>query len=277
MYKWEEGSVLSNNTRLHYYRTGGNKPALVLLHGITDDGLCWAPYTKALEDRFDVIMVDQRGHGKSDAPDEGWDYKTMAREIAGLIKALELDRPIVQGHSMGALTALVLLCLFPDLARGYILEDPPPFWMGGPKTQEDLESDLNMIKRFEWMKRQTKEGLFNFAREVTPDWSEEEFCPWVDAKQRFSYKITRLLKSDQSDIIDWYECSGQVQCPILLITADQKLGAILGDSEVSELRKIFPELFRVHIPGAGHNIRREKFSKYIEAVKEFTAGQFNIK
>ena len=43
MDKWTTGYFVSHGTKLHYYRTGGPKPPLVLLHGITDDGLCWAP------------------------------------------------------------------------------------------------------------------------------------------------------------------------------------------------------------------------------------------
>jgi N-formylmaleamate deformylase len=69
MSDWMDDSVVSNQTQLHYNRRNGSGPALVLLHGISHDGLCWTPDAEALEDRFDVIMVDLRGHGKSGAPD----------------------------------------------------------------------------------------------------------------------------------------------------------------------------------------------------------------
>ena len=52
---------------IHYYRTGGALPPLVLVHGVTDDGLCWSPIADKLSDLCDVILVDTRGHGLSSA------------------------------------------------------------------------------------------------------------------------------------------------------------------------------------------------------------------
>ena len=103
MDQWKTGYVVSCGTKLHYYRTGGSKQPLVLLHGITDDGLCWTPVAKVLANDYDVIMVDLRGHGKSEAPDQGYSYETMANEVAGLLNGLEVESPIVIGHSMGGM------------------------------------------------------------------------------------------------------------------------------------------------------------------------------
>ena len=57
---WESGYVEVSELRLHYTRTGGEKPPLVLAHGVTDDGLCWTPIVAALETDYDVVMVDAR-------------------------------------------------------------------------------------------------------------------------------------------------------------------------------------------------------------------------
>ena len=78
MAHWHSGDVEANGIRLHYTRTGGTKPPLVLAHGLTDDGLCWTPVAEALEAEYDVIMVDARGHGQSDAPETGYDSATQA-------------------------------------------------------------------------------------------------------------------------------------------------------------------------------------------------------
>ena len=67
MGEWQAGYVEANGIRLHYTRTGGAGPAVVLAHGVTDDGLCWTPVAEALADAYDLVMVDARGHGRSDA------------------------------------------------------------------------------------------------------------------------------------------------------------------------------------------------------------------
>jgi pimeloyl-ACP methyl ester carboxylesterase len=58
--------VLTNGIRIHYWRSGGNKPPLVLAHGSSDDGLCWTNLAKELEANFDIILPDARGHGLSE-------------------------------------------------------------------------------------------------------------------------------------------------------------------------------------------------------------------
>src|SRR5512139_1092441 len=112
---WQSAFIQANGLRLHYTRTGGEKPPLVLAHGVTDDGLCWSPVAAVLAPDYDVIMVDARGHGLSDAPLEGYGPIEQAGDLAGLIKALDLQRPIVLGHSMGASTALVAAARYPEL------------------------------------------------------------------------------------------------------------------------------------------------------------------
>ncbi|HND49949.1 MAG TPA: alpha/beta fold hydrolase, partial [Anaerolineales bacterium] len=74
--------VFVNGIKIHYYRTGGNKPPLVLAHGITDDGMCWSPVAEVLAKDFDVVMVDARGHGKSDAPEDGYTLQNLGAELA---------------------------------------------------------------------------------------------------------------------------------------------------------------------------------------------------
>ena len=58
---WFEGIVTANGIQQHYYRTGGDKPSLMLLHGFSENGQCWSRVAKALEQDYDVIMVDAYG------------------------------------------------------------------------------------------------------------------------------------------------------------------------------------------------------------------------
>ena len=63
MAEWQSGSVDANGVTIHYTRTGGGGPVVVLAHGVTDNGLCWSPLARELEPDYDLIMVDARGHG----------------------------------------------------------------------------------------------------------------------------------------------------------------------------------------------------------------------
>jgi pimeloyl-ACP methyl ester carboxylesterase len=82
MSEWQQGDVLTNGIRMHYYRTGGDKPQVVLAHGFSDSGLCWTPVARELEADYDVIMIDARGHGLSEAPTSGYSPKNMGADLA---------------------------------------------------------------------------------------------------------------------------------------------------------------------------------------------------
>jgi len=59
--RWTQNDLLINGVQLHYYLTGhGDKRPLVLVHGFSDNGLCWTPTAHDLESEYDVIMPDMR-------------------------------------------------------------------------------------------------------------------------------------------------------------------------------------------------------------------------
>jgi N-formylmaleamate deformylase len=269
MNQWTTGYFVSHGTKLHYYRTGGSKPPLVLIHGITDDGLCWAPVAEVLANEYDITMVDVRAHGKSDAPDDGYDYKTIATEIVGLINELKLEHPVVMGHSMGAMISLTLAGLFPKLPRAIILEDSPAFWRTRPPSQEDLDFRSGMRLWFNDVKRKTHDELLKAVRSDNPNWPEAELGPWIDSKHRFSLKITQLIDAPDAIPANFPSLLKQVTCPTLVITAGTERGASLTDEDVAELKSSVPHLERAHIPGAGHSIHREQFDRYMENLHLF--------
>ena len=269
MNKWISDDIVTHGTQLHYYRTGGQKPALVLIHGITDDGLCWSPVAQVLAADYDVIMVDLRGHGKSEAPAAGYDYTTMATEVAGLISGLGLVKPVVMGHSLGAMTTLIVASLFPDLPRAIILEDPPAFWRAAPPSRQELDHRAGMRAWFYEVKRKTHAELLDMAHKENPGWSQAEIDPWIDAKHRFSLEITQIIDARESMPANLPGLMGQIRCPVLLLTAEPAQGAILTDQDAREFQQLVPQVQREHIPGAGHNIRREQYAVYMQTVKVF--------
>src|SRR5262245_31494380 len=108
MTNWIRSACKANDIDIHYLRTGGDKPPLITLHGLTGNGACWTPLAGALEDGYDVIMPDARGHGASSAPSHGYLYRDLANDVIGLIEALGLVDPVLLGHSMGGMTASVV-------------------------------------------------------------------------------------------------------------------------------------------------------------------------
>jgi N-formylmaleamate deformylase len=265
---WRSGDLTVNGLRLHYTWTGGDKPAVVLAHGFTDDGLCWTPVAQALASEYDLIMVDARGHGRSDRPEGAYGSAEHASDLAGLITWLGLQRPAVLGHSMGAATALVLAGTYPDLPGAILLEDPPPLWADDFPSGPDAERHAQMRAWITDLKRKTREQLIAEQRIASPGWSEAELGPWADSKLRFSLNV---LNSRGEAAVDWQAILPRVTCPALLITADPARGALITAEGAAALQALIPQLRVAHIPGAGHSIHREGFALYLEAVRAFLA------
>ena len=268
MSTWQSNDIEVNGLTLHYTRTGGAKPPVVLAHGFSDDGLCWTPVAEALETDYDVVMVDARGHGRSAAPEEGYGSTEHANDLAGVIKGLGLKRPAVLGHSMGAASTLVLAGMYPDLPRAILLEDPPAWWVtseAGVALARPSPLRLGIIE----LKRKTREEMIAQAHTQSPTWSQAELGPWADAKLRFSFNV---LAAGEPAAIDWPSTVRRITCPALLITADPALGAILTPETAAALQALAPQMHVAHIAGAGHSIHREQYVRYMETVSAFLAA-----
>lgn len=266
MTSWQTGYVEVDGLRLHYTRTGGTKPPLVLAHGFSDHGPCWAPIARALEANYDVIMVDARGHGRSDDPAQEYGSVAMARDLAGVIAALGLEKPAILGHSMGAATTIALASMFPDVPGKILLEDPPQWWM--PMPADPAARDEWLARTHRWIvevKRRSPEEMIAAERLNNPGWSDEELEPWADSKLRLSFNV--LNRSDDEPF-EW-GLLAQISCPTLLITAEPSRGAIVTAEGAQEFQVRVPHAQVAHIAGAGHSIRRDQKSAYLEVVQAF--------
>jgi N-formylmaleamate deformylase len=263
---WQSGDIKVSGLRLHYTRTGGAKPQVVLAHGFSDDGLCWTPVAEVLERDCDVIMVDARGHGRSEGPEQGYGPEDMAGDLAGVIARLGLHRPAVLGHSMGAATALMLAGTRPHLVGAILLEDPPNWWVARAASESDAGHRASMRARMIELKRKTREELIAEQRTASPSWSEAELGPWANAKLRFSFNALDRVSPGTAD---WQATLRGITCPALLITADPALGAIVSPTDAAVMKALVPQLLVAHISEAGHNVRREQFARYIDIVRAF--------
>lgn len=263
---WSSDEVMVNGVRIHYHRTGGDKPPVVLSHGITDNGLCWTHVARVLESDYDVIMYDARGHGLSEAPPKGYSWEHLADDLVGLIQALALEKPALIGHSMGAETVARAAAARPDLVGRAVLEDPP--W----RTDLLVSDEERETRREEWRDRvlerksKTREELMAWCRSELPTWPEAELGPWADAKRQLSLNVFQLFEASWKP---WQEAAREITCPTLLVTADPEKDAIVTPDMAQEAVDLLLHGRVVRIRGAGHSIHREQFDAYMEAVTQF--------
>lgn len=110
--------IETNGITLSVQEAGKGAP-LILLHGYPQNGMCWSRVAPTLAEHFHVIIPDLRGYGHSDAPEDDADHTTyskrvMARDIAGIMDALNLPRAHILGHDRGARVAYRLAFDMPE-------------------------------------------------------------------------------------------------------------------------------------------------------------------
>ncbi|MBI9046770.1 MAG: alpha/beta hydrolase [Anaerolineaceae bacterium] len=265
--KLSYGHVVVDDVKLHYYRTGDEKPAVILLHGLTDNGLCWGRIAFALEPFYDVIMLDARGHGLSQSAHSGFSIEERAADVAGLIKELGLDKPVIMGHSFGAETAALTAAYYPELVGGIILEDPP-FWAEADKETEAGRSErfTNFKEHITEIKNKSFDDLLEYAHKRHPGWDQTELFQWVKSKQQFNMDALKIIQEKRPS---WRSFINRIKCPVLLIISENELGGIVTPEVAVEAAEKWKLAKVVQISDAGHNIRRDQYSAFLEVVKDY--------
>jgi N-formylmaleamate deformylase len=262
---WTQDTVTVNDgIGLFYTRTGGDKPTLILAHGITDAGLCWHQLASDLEADYDIIMYDAYGHGKSSRidPDKPLD---LSENLHDLIKALKLDKPGIIGHSMGAATAASFAAAYPDMLSLLVLEDPP--W-----SDTDTDPKKAIKRAQEWKKsnlsakEKTAKQLIKLKKKESPNWEEAILKEWAQSKLDVDPTI---FDYDPIKREDWRDLAKAITVPTLIITGDNDLGAIVTPKLGVEAIQLLENSEFGHISGAGHCVRYEQYHPYLTMVRLF--------
>ena len=99
---------------------------MVFLHYWGGSSRTWRHVVRALAPDFRTVAVDQRGWGRSDKPDDGYDLASLAADAQGVVEALGLTRYVLVGHSMGGKVAQLLASRRPPELVGLVLVAPSP-------------------------------------------------------------------------------------------------------------------------------------------------------
>ncbi len=103
------------------YRMAGKGPAILLIHGITNNSETWDPVFDVLAERYTVIAPDLIGHGQSAKPRGDYSMGAYASGLRDLMVGLGIDRATLVGHSLGGGVAMQFAYQFPERAERLVL------------------------------------------------------------------------------------------------------------------------------------------------------------
>lgn len=271
---WQSDMIeLADATHIHYTRTGGAKPVVLLLHGLQGNGLMWLHTAQALEATYDVVMPDFRGHGQSSRIETDWSARMLVEDMIALMHALGLERPYIVGHSLGADVAGRLVAITP--ARAVVLVDPalrnvaaalaidpdnPPPWM---------QAFMEMLQA---LREQTHEARLQSGLRLIPPgvpmWNEEDYVSFIEAQAQFDLRLYRYTNA-MDYLCEMPEVIAQINCPLLLLTARPGMPGINIDELVGVWKQYWQDGQHVHFPDSGHFIPAEQFDRFIDVLTRF--------
>lgn len=244
---------------------------VLFLHGFSDSGECWAPIAPFLANRWGLLATDARGHGRSGLPDGPAGPESMAEDAASALKAqagIRSGGVAVVGHSMGAITGAMLAAAHPGLVSGLVLEDPPFFTAEDRTAYETGENPPT--RRIDWLwdvRALDLAARIAGCRKDQPDWPEDEIGPWAISKDEFD---PRFVDRRPTPPVVLTEVLAEVRCPVLLLYGDPAKGSANSDASAQQCAEACAgELRAVHLEGAGHNVRRDRRERYLEALTDF--------
>ena len=181
-----EGAIDSHGVSIHYLDwgppAGSGGPPLILIHATGFLAALWRPIAERLSSRFRVVAMDQRGHGDSDKPADGYTFELLAADTQRLITELGLERPLVVGHSSGGTTIVVHANKYPGVIQCSVLIEPI---LPRPEWYEVLNMNPNRLAegaRKRRAIRPSRQEMFDAyrSRPMFEQWREDILHTYVD-------------------------------------------------------------------------------------------------
>jgi len=268
-------TIKTNGTEL-YVRVGGRGPAVVLLHGFGDTGDMWAPIAAKLVATHTVIVPDLRGMGLSAHPDTGYAKVNEARDIAGVMDTLKVDKAQLVTHDIGNMVGYALAAQYPARITKWVVIDAPLPGIGN--WDKILLNPLLWHFNFRGpdaerlVKGRERIYLDRFYNELSADPKK------IDEATRNHYAALYARPHAMHDAFEQFHAfgtdatdnkallaKGKLQMPVLALGAGKSFGEGMG----VELRFAAANVTVGVIPDSGHWIMEENPQATTKLVLDF--------
>ena len=270
---------IETNGASFHVRVGGQGPAVVLLHGYGETGDMWAPMAADLMRDFSVIVPDLRGLGLSSKPSGGFDKKTQAGDVAGVLAALSVDRFDLVAHDIGNMVAFQVAAQHPERVRRLALIDAPipgvgpweeilkhpllwHFRFGGPDMERLVAGRERIyLDRF-WNEFSADPARFD---ETARNHYAELYA--LPGAMRSGFAQFAAFDRDAADNRTWLATGARLPMPVLALGGEKSFGSTMA----VVMRAAATDVREAIIHDSGHWIMEENPQETIALVREFLA------
>ena len=265
----------TNSVTIHT-RIGGAGPAVMLLHGYGETGDMWVPLAVDLARDHTVIVPDLRGLGRSSKPSSGFDKKTQAGDVAGVLAALRIAQIDLVTHDIGNMVGFAFAAQHPERVKRFVLIDAPlpgvgpweeilkhpllwHFRFGGPDMERLVAGRERIyLDRF-WNEFSADPRRFSEA-------AREHYAALYALPGAMHAGFAQFAAFDQ-DAIDnqAFLAHGKLPMPVLAVGGEQSFGTTMA----TVMRCAASDVQEAIVPDAGHWIMEENPEATIQIVRGF--------
>ncbi len=261
--------------RIHHL--GGTGPLLLCVHATGFHGRVWEPFVPCLREHYSVVALDNRGHGDSDKPDDGYDWPRFGEDVLAVIDHLEASDVVGVGHSAGATALVFAEASRPGTFSRLVLMDPtllPPEFRSVAPSGFNPMSEQARRRRAIW---NSTDEMMERLRSGTPlaSWREDFLRAYVTYGTSPLADGTVQLKCPPdieaqvyagAPAHDGWDRLADISCPMLVLTGNSSHLWAGGRSEqlASQVRN-----GRVEVIEGGHFFPMENPDDTCERVRSF--------
>jgi len=258
--------------RLHWLDWGGSGAPIVFLHGGGLNAHTWDYVAVMIRERYRCVALDQRGHGDSEwSPVVDYRIASHVGDIEGFIDALQLERPILVGQSMGGLNSIAYATRHSDRVRAMVIVDVAPEINGAgadrirdfaatpeldsPEAFLERAVKFNPLRNPEILRRSL---YYNLRQTPAGKWAlkHDQRRRSDDAMLSFTQERERLASE-----------TSKITCPTLVVRG--ALSDVLTDALAEKFARSLPDGRWIRVEDSGHNVQGDNPRALIDAMLSF--------
>lgn len=266
----QETRVKVNQIELQTREYECDGDAILFLHFGGANLMMWQPVVPYFRDHYRLILVDLRGHGKSDKPKSGYHMDDMARDVIGIMQKLDLERVHIIGSSLGAEVGLSIAANYPEnvlslVCDGALYSEFGPYgiWEGSEADfEEHISPELQRVQNTPEVVFPSVEALVERRHEILEKngwWNEYvEAVEIYGAHQTDDGYVRSFGKQAREDYIKHYfqyrfeEYYKKVTCPVAMLPDEDVLNDVREKAAMQGLAGLAKQARIVEVPGWNH-------------------------
>ena len=255
-----------NNLEIYYELHGSGEP-LVLISGFTEDNSSWEVVIDRFAERFQVLVFDNRGAGRTNTPNEPFTVKDMAQDTISLMKALDISKAHVLGHSMGGAIAQEMALIKPECVDRLVLASTSACFdtlamfvinVGEKLVDTGAPFEVLLENAFPWL---FSASFLTDKENVAKAMKRKLENPYPQTLEGYKNQIKACSQHETLERV------AKISSPTLVLTTEKDLLVSPDDSSV--LAERIPEASLKILPKMGHMLQFENPALFCDEVTSF--------